>query len=195
MRRGKRWKPGRGQAPMADFCMSPWGQGWFCVQKWFRTSLRVWGESRGSGSPRDCSTLHLPVGVSLWKSTSELKPNKKSIKSKLIYALSFPKPVSQNASWADISPFPFMSTLVSSEAAVTHFISTINGTDRLTAKWWLLGALWIPPKRFMSVGMRSISWPWLQMGQWGSVCIHVFPHACVFAYMYWLCVYCCLLHR
>lgn len=134
MRRGKRWKPGGGQAPMADFCMSPWGQGWFCVQKWFRTGLRVRGESRGSGSPRDCSTLHLPIGVSLWKSTSELKPNKKSIKSKLIYALSFPKPVSQNASWADISPFPFMSTLVSSEAAVTHFISTINGTDRLIAK-------------------------------------------------------------
>lgn len=30
-----------------------------------------------AGGPRDCPTLHLPVGVSLWKSTSELKPNKK----------------------------------------------------------------------------------------------------------------------
>ena len=34
-------------------------------------------EAWGHGGPRDGSTLLLPVGVSLWKSTSELKPNKK----------------------------------------------------------------------------------------------------------------------
>lgn len=44
----------------------------------FRTGLKAWGrDARGHDSPRDGSTLHLPVGVSLWKSTSELKPNKK----------------------------------------------------------------------------------------------------------------------
>lgn len=76
--KGQKAETRQGTGMTADFPMSLRGQGLFCVQKWFRTGLRAREErARGAGSPRDRSTLHLPVGVSLWKSISELKPNKK----------------------------------------------------------------------------------------------------------------------
>lgn len=78
MKRGKNGARQEETGSDADFLMSPCGQGRPCVEKGFRTGLRGQGERQvGADNPRDCSTLPLPVRVSLWKSTSELKPNKK----------------------------------------------------------------------------------------------------------------------
>lgn len=77
--KGQKKEAGSVQAPRADFLASPRGPGaeGLCVRWWFGTGLGVREGARGAGSRWDGSALHLPVGVSLWKSTSELKPNKK----------------------------------------------------------------------------------------------------------------------
>lgn len=42
-----------------------------------QTRLRAQDRGEGAWKPQRLPDLHLPVGVSLWKSTSELKPNEK----------------------------------------------------------------------------------------------------------------------